>query len=92
MKLFEYKVTDDTEPTRLYVAAATIRDASDVLSDHELGTVDWESVQPYLDGEKKPRAIRTLADIPEDFHDSVYIGNNEDEQTVSEFLEGEEED
>lgn len=87
MKLFEFKVTESSEPTRVYVAAGTVKDAIEAMEDNDLGEVDWESLQPYIDGERRPRVIKELDDIPDDFHDSVYLGENDREQTVAQLLD-----
>lgn len=87
MKLYEVKVTDDSEPTRLYLAAEDIQAARDVLTDQDLGSIDWDSVQPYVDGEKRPRAVGSLESIPEEYHDQIYMGENDDEKTVTEFFD-----
>ena len=42
---------------------------------------------PYFDGEKKPRVIRSLEEVPEDYLDLVCLGDNPEELTVTEFFD-----
>jgi hypothetical protein len=44
----------------------------------------------YFDAEKKPRVVRSLEDVPEDYLDFVCLGNNPEELTVAEFFDTQE--
>ncbi|RYD63681.1 MAG: hypothetical protein EOP83_11595 [Verrucomicrobiaceae bacterium] len=87
MPLFQYNATADSEPTLVFVSATNMQEAAHALADSDLGDVDWESIQPYIDGDKRPRAIKTLESIPDDYHDAVYLGENDAEETVTEFFD-----
>jgi hypothetical protein len=87
MPLYQYNATADSEPTLLFVNAESMQEAAHALADSDLGDADWESIKPYIDGDKRPRLIKTLETIPDDYHDSVYLGENDAEQTVLEFFD-----
>jgi hypothetical protein len=87
MPLYQYTATADSEPTLVFVAATSIQEAAHALADSDLGDTDWESLKPYIDGEKRPRPIKALETIPDEYHDVVYFGDNDNEQTVQEFFD-----
>jgi hypothetical protein len=79
MKLYRLNVTADGEPSAIFAME---------YEDH--GEADEESLLPYFDGEKKPRLIRSLEDVPEDYLDFVCLGDNPEELTVAEFFDTQE--
>jgi hypothetical protein len=87
MKLYLFKVTTDDEPSMLFIAAESVVEALHALQDEDLGETDWESVTGYLNADKRPKTARGLADIPEDYHDHIFLGENPNGDTVSEFFE-----
>lgn len=86
MKLFKFKATADSEPHMLFVAAESMQEAVNGLADSDLGDTDWESVKPYIDGEKRPVPVGSLEKVPEEYHDAIYLGENDNEDTVQEFF------
>lgn len=87
MPLYQYAATADLEPTLVFVAADSLQEAAHALADSDLGDTDWESLKPYMDGDKRPRPIKTLESIPDEYHDAVYLGDNGNEQTVQEYFD-----
>jgi hypothetical protein len=87
MPLYQFKATADSEATLIFAAADNMLEAIHALTDSDLGDTDWESVKGYLDGDKRPRVIKTLELVPDEYHDAIYIGDNDAEQTIQEFFE-----
>ena len=60
------------------------------LEAQDHGEADEESLLRYIDGEKRPRVIRSLEEVPEDYLDFVCLGDNPDEYTVTESFDTQE--
>jgi hypothetical protein len=90
MKLYRLNVTADGEPTAIFVLAEDVDSLLHALEYQDHGEADEESLLPYFDGEKKPRAIRSLEDVPEDYLDFVCLGDNPEQYTVAEFFDTQE--
>jgi hypothetical protein len=90
MKLYRLNVTADGEPTAIFVLAEDVDSLLQALEAQEYGEADEESLLPYVDGEKKPRVIRSLEEVPEDYLDFVCLGDNPEEYTVAEFFDTQE--
>jgi hypothetical protein len=90
MKLYRLNVTADGEPTTIFVLAEDVDSLLHALESQDHGEADEESLLPYFDGEKKPRVIRSLEDVPEDYLDFVCLGDNPEEYTVAEFFDTQE--
>jgi hypothetical protein len=90
MKLYLLNVTADGEPTAIFVLAEDVDSLLHVLESQDHGEADEESLLPYFDGEKKPRVIRSLEDVPEDYLDFVCLGDNPEEYTLAEFFDTQE--
>jgi hypothetical protein len=86
MKLYRLNVTADGEPTAIFVLAEDVDSLLHALESQDHGEADEESLLPYFDGEKKPRVIRSLEEVPEDYLDFVCLGDNPEEYTVAEFF------
>ncbi|KLK91329.1 hypothetical protein AA309_20990 [Microvirga vignae] len=89
MKLYRLNVTADGEPTAIFALAKDVDSLLHTLEYEDQGDADEESLLPYFDGDKKPRMIRSLDEVPEDFLDFICLGDNPDGYTVAEFLEQE---
>jgi hypothetical protein len=87
MPLYQFKATADSEPTMIFAAADNMLEAIHALTDSDLGDTDWESIKSYLDGDKRPRVIKSIELVPDEYHDAIYIGDNDAEQTIQEFFE-----
>lgn len=90
MKLYRLNVTADGEPSALFALAEDVDSLLHTLEYQDHGEADEESLLPYFDGEKKPRVMRSLAEVPEDYLDFVCLGDNPEELTVTEFLDTQE--
>jgi hypothetical protein len=90
MKLYRVNVTADGEPTAIFVIAEDVDSLLHALEYQDHGEADEESLLAYFDGEKKPRVIRSLEDVPEDYLDFVCLGDNPEELTVAEFFDTQE--
>jgi hypothetical protein len=87
MKLYRLNVTADEKPTAIFALANDVDSLLQVLEYEDHGEADEESLLPYFDGDKKPRVIRSLDEVPEEFLDFVCLGDNPDGSTVAEFLD-----
>jgi hypothetical protein len=87
MKLYRLNVKADGEPTAIFVIAEDVDSLLHALEYQDHGEADEESLLAYFDGEKKPRVIRSLEDVPEDYLDFVCLGDNPEEYTVAEFFD-----
>jgi hypothetical protein len=90
MKLYRLNVTADGEPSVIFALAEDVDRLLHALEYQDHGDVDEESLLPYFDGEKKPRLIRSLDEVPEDYLDFVCLGDNPEELTVAEFFDTQE--
>jgi hypothetical protein len=90
MKLYRLNVKADGEPTATSVIAEDVDSLLHALEYQDHGEADEESLLAYFDGEKKPRVIRSLEDVPEDYLDFVCLGDNPEELTVAEFFDTQE--
>jgi hypothetical protein len=90
MKLYRLNVTADGEPTAIFVLAEDVDSLLHALELQDHSEADEESLLPYFDGEKKPRVIRSLEEVPEDYLDFVCLGDNPEEYTVAEFFDTQE--
>ena len=90
MKLYRLNVTADGEPSALFALAEDVDSLLHTLEYEDHGEADEESLLPYFDGEKKPRVIRSLEEVPEDYLDFVCLGHNPEALTVIEFLDTQE--
>jgi hypothetical protein len=90
MKLYRLNVTADGEATAIFVLAEDVDSLLHALESQDHGEADEESLLPYVDGEKKPRVIRSLEEVPEDYLDFVCLGDNPEEYTVAEFFDTQE--
>ena len=90
MKLYRLNVTADGEPSAIFVMAEDVDSLLHALEYEDHGEADGESLLPYFDGEKKPRLIRSLEEVPEDYLDFVCLGDNPEELTVAEFFDTQE--
>jgi hypothetical protein len=87
MKLYRLNVTADGEPSAIFAMAEDVDSLLHAMEYEDHGEADEESLLPYFDGEKKPRLIRSLEDVPEDYLDFVCLGDNPEELTVAEFFD-----
>jgi hypothetical protein len=87
MKLYRLNVTADEKPTAIFALANDVDSLLQALEYEDHGEADEESLLPYFDGDKKPRVIRSLDEVPEEFLDFVCLGDNPDGSTVAEFLD-----
>jgi hypothetical protein len=87
MKLYRLNVTADEKPTAIFALANDVDGLLQALEYEDHGEADEESLLPYFDGDKKPRVIRSLDEVPEEFLDFVCLGDNPDGSTVAEFLD-----
>ena len=76
MKLYRLNVTADGKPSAIFALAEDVDNFSTPSSTKDHGEADEESLLPYFDGEKKPRVIRSLEEVPEDYLDFVCLGDN----------------
>jgi len=90
MKLYRLNVTADGEPSALFALAEDVDSLLHTLEYEDHREADEESLLPYFDGEKKPRVVRSLEEVPEDYLDFVCLGDNPEELTVTEFLDTQE--
>jgi hypothetical protein len=90
MKLYRLNVTVDGEPSAIFALAEDVDSLLHALEYQDHGEADEESLLPYFDGEKKPRVVRSLEDVPEDYLDFVCLGDNPEELTVAEFFDTQE--
>ncbi|MPR11628.1 hypothetical protein [Microvirga tunisiensis] len=90
MKLYRLNVTADGEPSAIFAMAEDVDSLLHAMEYEDHGEADEESLLPYFDGEKKPRLIRSLEDVPEDYLDFVCLGDNPEELTVAEFFDTQE--
>jgi hypothetical protein len=82
MKLYRLNVTADEKPTAIFALANDVDSLLQALEYEHHGEADEESLLPYFDGDKKPRVIRSLDEVPEEFLDFVCLGDNPEERTV----------
>ena len=87
MKLYRLNVTADGEPSAIFALAEDVDSLLHTLEYQDHSEADGESLLPYFDGEKKPRVIRSLEEVPEDYLDFVCLGDNPEELTVTEFFD-----
>jgi hypothetical protein len=87
MKLYRLNVTAVEKPTAIFALANDVDSLLQALEYEDHGEADEESLLPYFDGDKKPRVIRSLDEVPEEFLDFVCLGDNPDGSTVAEFLD-----
>lgn len=87
MKLYRLNVMANGEPTAIFALAQDVDSLLQALEYEDHGEADEESLLPYFDGDKKPRVIRSLDEVPEDYLDFVCLGDNPDGSTVAEFLD-----
>ena len=87
MKLYRLNVTADGEPSAIFASAQDVDSLLHALEYEDHGEADEESLLPYFDGDKKPRVIRSLDEVPEEYLDFVCLGDNPDGYTVAEFLD-----
>ena len=90
MKLYRLNVTANGEPSAIFALAEDVDSLLHTLEYQDHGEADEESLLRYFDGEKKPRAVRSLEDVPEDYLDFVCLGDNPEELTVAEFFDTQE--
>ena len=90
MKLYRLNVTADGKPSAIFALAEDVDSLLHTLEYEDHGEADEESLLPYFDGEKKPRVIRTLEEVPEDYLDFVCLGDNPEGYTVIEFFDTQE--
>jgi hypothetical protein len=90
MKLYRLNVTADGEPSAIFAMAEDVESLLHVLEYQDRGEADEESLLPYYDGEKKPRVIRSLEEVPEEYQDFACLGDNPEELTVAEFFDTQE--
>jgi hypothetical protein len=90
MKLYRLNVTADGEPSAIFALAENVDSLLHALEYEDHGEADEESLLPYFDGEKKPRVVRSLEDVPEDYLDFVCLDDNPEELTVAEFFDTQE--
>jgi len=89
MKLYRLNVTANGEPSAIFALAEDVDSLLHTL-EYQDGEAEEESLLPYYDGEKKPRVIRSLEEVPEDYLDFVCLGDNPEELTVAEFFDTQE--
>ena len=87
MKLYRLNVTANGEPSAIFAIAEDVDSLFHALEDQDHGEADEESLLAYYDGDKKPRVIRSLEEVPEDYIDFVCLGDNPKEYTVAEFFD-----
>ncbi len=90
MKLYRLNVTADGEPSAIFAMAEDADSLLHAMEYEDHGEADEESLLPYFDGEKKPRVIRSLEDVPEDYLDFVCLGDNPEALSVAEFFDTQE--
>jgi hypothetical protein len=90
MKLYRLNVTADGEPSIIFALAEDVDSLLHALEYEGHGEADEESLLPYFDADKKPRVVRSLEDVPEDYLDFVCLGDNPEEYTVAEFFDTQE--
>jgi hypothetical protein len=90
MKLYRLNVTADGKPSAIFALAEDVDSLLHTLEYEDHGEADEESLLPYFDGEKKPRVIRSLEEVPEDYLDFVCLGDNPEGCTVIEFFDTQE--
>ena len=86
MKLYRINVTADGEPSAIFALAEDVDSVLHALEYQDHRDADEESLLPYYDGDKKPRVIRSLEEVPEDYLDFVCLGDSPNESTVAEFF------
>ena len=64
MKLYRLNVTANGEPSAIFAIAEDVDSLFHALEDQDHGEADEESLLAYYDGDKKPRVIRSLEDVP----------------------------
>lgn len=91
--LYKLSVTEGGEKASVYVIAEDVDGVIQAIHDHHGDEVDADSLEPYVEGDKRPRKVPNLDAVPADEHDFVPWGENDEEITVAEFfdIEGEEE-
>ena len=90
MKLYRLNVTANGESTAIFVLAEDVDSLLHALEYEDHGEADEESLLSYYDRDKKPRVIRSLEEVPEEYLDFVCLGDNPDEHTVAEFFDTQE--
>ncbi len=90
MKLYRINVTADGEPSAIFALAEDVDSLLHALEYQDHRDADEESLLPYYDGDKKPRVIRSLEEVPEDYLDLVCLGDNPNESPVAEFFDTQE--
>jgi hypothetical protein len=90
MKLYRLNVTADGKPSAIFALAEDVDSLLHTLEYEDHGEADEESLLPYFDGEKKPRVIRSLEEVPEDYLDFVCLGDNPEGCIVIEFFDTQE--
>ena len=90
MKLYRLNVTANGEPSAIFALAEDVDSLLHTLEYQDHGEAEEESLLPYYDGEKKPRVIRSLEEVPEDYLDFVCLGDNPEKLTAAEFFDTQE--
>jgi hypothetical protein len=90
MKLYRLNVTADGEPSVIFAMAEDVESLLHALEYQDHGEADEESLLAYFDGEKKPRVIRSLEEVPENYLDFGCLGDNPEGLTVAEFFQTQE--
>jgi hypothetical protein len=67
MKLYRLNVTANGEPSAIFALAEDVDSLLHTLEYQDHGEAEEESLLPYYDGEKKPRAVRSLEEVPEGY-------------------------
>ncbi len=87
MKLYRLNVTANGEPMAIFALAEDVDSLLHALEYEDHGEADEESLLSYYDGDKKPRVIKSLDEVPENYLDFVCLGDNPDAYTVAEFFD-----
>jgi hypothetical protein len=66
MKLYRLNVTTNGEPSAVFAIAEDVDSLLHALEDQDHGEADEESLPAYYEGDKKPRVIKSLEEVPED--------------------------
>jgi hypothetical protein len=87
MKLYRLNVAAEGEPSVIFALVEDVDSLLQALEYQDHGEADEESLLASYGGEKKPRVIRSLEDVPEDYLDFVCLGDNPEEYAVAEFFD-----
>jgi hypothetical protein len=90
MKLYRLSVTAHGEPSAIFALAEDVDSLLHALEYQDHRDADEESLLPYYDEDKKPRLIRSVEEVQEDYLDFVCLGDNPEEHTVAEFFDTQE--